>query len=156
MPCPCPASWDIISLGLWISLSQLDCEINTDVFCFQIVLFYCFYFKSVFIWLCQVFILAPGITNLCCSMRDILVVVCRTWFPDQGSKLSTLPWECGVLATRPPGLCLLALKWIYMQSTSWETLGWKKHKLESRLPGEISITSDMRRTPPLWQKVNRS
>ena len=31
----------------------------------------------------------------------------------------------------------------YMQSTSGETLGWKKHKLESRLPGEISITSDM-------------
>ena len=31
----------------------------------------------------------------------------------------------------------------YMQSTSWETLGWRKHKLESRLPGEISITSDM-------------
>ena len=30
----------------------------------------------------------------------------------------------------------------YMQSTSWEMLGWKKHKLESRLPGEISITSD--------------
>ena len=26
-----------------------------------------------------------------------------------------------------------------MQSTSWETLGWKEHKLESRLPGEISI-----------------
>ena len=36
-----------------------------------------------------------------------------------------------------------------MQSTSWETLGWKKHKLESRLPGEISITSDMQMTPPL-------
>ena len=31
-------------------------------------------------------------------------------------------------------------------STSWETLGWKKHKLESRLPGEISITSDMQMT----------
>ena len=30
-----------------------------------------------------------------------------------------------------------------MQSTSWQTLGWKKNKLESRLPGEISITSDM-------------
>ena len=29
-----------------------------------------------------------------------------------------------------------------MQGTSWETLDWKKHKLESRLPGEISITSD--------------
>ena len=36
-----------------------------------------------------------------------------------------------------------------MQSTSWETLGWKKHKLESRLPGEISTTSDMQMTPPL-------
>ena len=31
--------------------------------------------------------------------------------------------------------------------------GWRKHKLESRLPGEISITSDMQMTPPLWQKV---
>ena len=41
----------------------------------------------------------------------------------------------------------------YMQSTSWETLGWKKHKLESRLPGEISITSDMQMIPPLWQKA---
>ena len=39
----------------------------------------------------------------------------------------------------------------YMQSTSCKTLGWKKHKLESRLPGEISITSDMQMTPPLWR-----
>ena len=37
-----------------------------------------------------------------------------------------------------------------------ETLDWKKHKLESRLPGEISITSDMQMTPPLWQKVKRN
>ena len=37
--------------------------------------------------------------------------------------------------------------------TSWEMLGWRKHKLESRLPGEISITSDIQMTPPLWQKV---
>ena len=36
------------------------------------------------------------------------------------------------------------------------TLDWKKHKLESRLPGEISITSDMQMTPPLWQKVKRN
>ena len=41
----------------------------------------------------------------------------------------------------------------YMQSTSWEKLGWMKHKLESRLLGEISITSDMQMTPPLWNKV---
>ena len=43
-----------------------------------------------------------------------------------------------------------------LQSTSWETLGWMKHKLESRLPGEISITSDMQMTPPLWQKVKKN
>ena len=35
-------------------------------------------------------------------------------------------------------------------------LGWMKHKLESRLPGEISITSDTQMTPPLWQKVKRN
>ena len=38
---------------------------------------------------------------------------------------------------------------IYMQSTSWEMLGWKKHKLESRLPGEISVTSDTQMTHPM-------
>ena len=36
----------------------------------------------------------------------------------------------------------------HMQSTSWDTLGWMKHNLESRLPGEILITSDMQMTPP--------
>ena len=39
----------------------------------------------------------------------------------------------------------------YVQSTSCEMLGWMKHKLESRLPGEISVPSDMQMTPPLWQ-----
>ena len=51
----------------------------------------------------------------------------------------------------------------YMQSASYvmysaqpETPGWMKHKLKSRLPGEISITSDMQMTPSLWQKVKRN
>ena len=35
----------------------------------------------------------------------------------------------------------------YMQSTSYEMPDWMKHKLESRLPGEISITSDIQMTP---------
>ena len=39
-----------------------------------------------------------------------------------------------------------------MQSTSCKMLGRMKPKLESRLPGEISITLDMHMTPPLWQK----
>ena len=41
----------------------------------------------------------------------------------------------------------------YMQSTWWEILVWMKHKLESSLPGEISITSDMQMIPHLRQKV---
>ena len=44
----------------------------------------------------------------------------------------------------------------YMQSTSCEMPGWMKHKLESRLLGEISIISDMQMTSPLWQKVKKS
>ena len=43
-----------------------------------------------------------------------------------------------------------------MQSTSCEMLGCMKHKLESRLLGEISVTSDMQMTPPLWQKAKRN
>ena len=43
-----------------------------------------------------------------------------------------------------------------MQSTSCEMLDWMKHKLESRLLGEISITSDMQMTPPLWQKAKKN
>ena len=44
----------------------------------------------------------------------------------------------------------------YMQITSCEMLGWMNHKLESRLLGEIPITSDMQMTPPLWQKVEKN
>ena len=44
----------------------------------------------------------------------------------------------------------------YMQITSWEMLDWMKHKLESRLLAEMSITLDMQMAPPLWQKVNKS
>ena len=44
----------------------------------------------------------------------------------------------------------------YMQRTSFKMPGWMKHKLESRFPGEISITSDMQMTPPLWQKVKKN
>ena len=45
----------------------------------------------------------------------------------------------------------------YMQSVSYKMPGWMKHKLESRLPGEISITSDVQMTkPPLGQKVKKN
>jgi len=44
----------------------------------------------------------------------------------------------------------------YMESNSYKMLGWMKHKLKSRLPGEILITSGMQMTPPLWQKVKKN
>ena len=44
----------------------------------------------------------------------------------------------------------------YIPSTLCEMLGWMKDKLESRLLGEISITSDMQMTPPLWQKAKKN
>ena len=53
--------------------------------------------------------------------------------------------------------CILSPSYLtYIQSVSCEMLGWKKHKLESRLLGEISITSDKQMTPPLWQKVKKN
>ena len=43
----------------------------------------------------------------------------------------------------------------YVQNTSCEMLGWMKHKLESRLPGEILKNTDTQMTPPLWKKVKK-
>ena len=51
---------------------------------------------------------------------------------------------------------LRLIKESYHISNNNLLMGWKNHKLESRLPGEISITSDMQMTPPLWQKVKRN
>ena len=44
----------------------------------------------------------------------------------------------------------------FVLSISCNMPGWMKHQLESRLLGEISITSDMEMTPPLWQKVKKN
>ena len=44
----------------------------------------------------------------------------------------------------------------YMLSTSCKMPSWMNHKLESRLPGEISTTSDMQITPPLWYKAKKN
>ena len=55
-----------------------------------------------------------------------------------------------------PCLFNLYAEYIMRNTGLGETLDWKKHKLEPRLLGEISITSDMQMTPPLWQKVKRN
>ena len=53
----------------------------------------------------------------------------------------------------PHGCILSPCLFNYMQSASCKTSGWMNHRLESRFPGEISITSDMQMTPPWWQKA---
>ena len=58
-------------------------------------------------------------------------------------------WERSTSRLSP---CLFNL----YKSISYEMPGWIHHKLESRLLGEIPITSDMQMTPPLWQKVKRT
>ena len=55
-----------------------------------------------------------------------------------------------------PCLFNLYAEYIMRSAGLEEVLDWTKHKLESRLPGEISITSDMQMTPPLWQKAKRN
>ena len=44
----------------------------------------------------------------------------------------------------------------YMQTISWEIPSWMKHKLKSRLPGDISVDSDTKMTPLLWQKAKKN
>ena len=69
--------------------------------------------------------------------------------------ISGLPWWLSGREYDKAVYCLSAFS-TSMQSTSCEMPGWMKHELESRLPGEISITSDMQMTPPLWQKAKRN
>ena len=76
------------------------------------------------------------------------------------NTVKTLPgefWE--LLVHRGKRVCqdciLLPAYLTYMKSTSCEMPGWMKYWLESRLPGKISITSDMQITLPLWHKAKR-
>ena len=76
--------------------------------------------------------------------------------PNPGIESGSPALQTDALPSEPLGKPLCAYL-TYMQSTSWETLGGKKHKLKSRLPGEISITSDIlvaqtvKRLPAMWE-----
>ena len=72
-----------------------------------------------------------------------------------GTRHGTIDWfqiGKGVRQSCVLSPCLFNL---YAEYIMWNA-GLMKHKLESRLPGEISITSDMQMTPPLWQKVKKN
>ena len=90
------------------------------------------------------------------GIPDYLTCVLRNLYAGQVATVRTghettdwLQIEKGVYQV----VCCPPAYLTYMQSTSCEMLGCMKLKLESRLPGKISITSDKQMTPPLWQKV---
>ena len=60
--------------------------------------------------------------------------------------------DCFEIEKRVQGCILSPAYLTYMLNTLREMPDWMKHRLESRLPGKITITSDMQMTPPLWQK----
>ena len=93
------------------------------------------------------------------GMPDHLTCLLRNLYAGQKATVrtgrGTTDWfqiENGVHKGCMLSPCLFNLYADYIMGT----LGWKKHKLGSRLLGEISITSDMQMTPPLWQKVKRN
>ena len=89
------------------------------------------------------------------GIPDHLTCLLRNLYAGQEAKIRTGHRITGSKLGKDFSYCLPAYL-IYMQSISWDVSGWMNHKLESRLPGEISITSDMQMTPPLWQKVKKN
>ena len=121
----------------------------------------------------ELFIPLANLINFLCSqllpfwIMSVLVqlIVCFTFFHYIKVCVCVLVIQsclnlCDPMDCNAPGSSVLeyvkavyfTLLFTYMQSTSWETLGWMKHKLESRLSGEISITSDMQMTSTLGRK----
>ena len=88
----------------------------------------------------------PGIESMSLQLQADYLLLNWTW----NNKLVPNRTEC-IKAVYRHQVCLT-----YMQSTSWETLGWMKHKLKSRLPREITVTSDMQMTPLLRQKAKKT
>ena len=93
------------------------------------------------------------------EIRDHLTCLLRNLFAGQETTLRTRHGTIGWFQTHKGVFqgCILSpyLFNLYAEYIT-SNAGWMKHKLESRLPGEISITSDMQMTPPLGQKVKKN
>ena len=93
------------------------------------------------------------------SSPDHLTCLLRNLYASQKAEVSTghgtTDWL--QITKRVPQSCTFSpcLFNLYAEYIIQNT-GWVKHKLETRLSGEISITSDMQMTPPLWQKAKKS
>ena len=100
---------------------------------------------------CLFYLVAMGVTGI----PDHLTCLLRNLYAGQEATVrtghETVDWF--QIGKRVHQGCILSPWLTYMQHISCRMPGWIKHKLEWRLQGEISITSDMQMIPPLWQKV---
>ena len=124
---------------------------------FQKNIYYCFieWSKPLTMWITtncgKFFKRGEYQTTLPASWEICMQVKKQQWEPDMEQRIgSRLGKEYAKAVYCHPTYL------IYMQSTSCEMLGWMTHKPESRLPGEISITSDMQMRTPLWQKAKKT
>ena len=90
------------------------------------------------------------------GIPDDLTCLLRNLYAGQEATVRTRHWTTNLGKECVKAVYCHPAYLTYMQSTPCEMPGWTKHKLESRLLGEISITSDLQMTPPLWQKVRRN
>ena len=91
------------------------------------------------------------------GIPDHLTCLLRNLYADQEATVRTVYGTMDWFQIRK-GVhqgCILS-PYLFNLFTSRKMLGWMKHKLKSRLPGELSITSDIQKTPPLWQKAKKN
>ena len=90
------------------------------------------------------------------GIPHLLTCLLRTLYAGQEATVRTGHKTTDWFQIGKQGCILILCLFTYMQSASCEMPGWMKHKLESRLPGEISIISDMQMTPHLQQKAKKN
>ena len=116
------------------SLSFTDCRSLLKLMCIELVM------PSDHLILCCPLLLLPSIFPSIRAFSNVSVLLIR--WPNIGVSASASVLPMNIQDWFPLG-------WT---GTSYEMLGWMKHKLKSRLPGEISITSNMEMIPPLHRK----
>ena len=116
-------------------------------------IYYCsIYYAKVFVWImtnCGKFL--KRWEHLTCLLRNLYAGQEATLTTGHGTT------DCFQIKKEVRQGCILSPCLFNLYSEyNMRTLDWKKHKLESRLLEEITITSDMQMTPALWQKVKRN